>query len=212
VKTAGGILVGVSIDMFDVIKWDILSYCVSVHIKAKKDNVLWRVIVVYGSAYEEHKLDSVNELHNVYACWNGPTLVGGDVNLIRERCEKNTSNINQHSANLFNDWINNFSLMELKNPSRQFSWANNHDNLVMALLYRVFVSTYWDSLYPASSLSSKARVGSDHTPIIVDTATLKIPHDKQFRFEKWWFKIEGFEQVVAKFWQTPFHLQTYVDR
>jgi hypothetical protein len=100
--------------------------------------------------------------------------------------------------------------MELKNPSRQFSWANNQDNLVIALLDRVFVCTCWDSLFPASS--SKARVGSDHTPIIVDTGALKIPHDKQFRFEKWWLKIEGFEQVVAKFWQAPCHLQNSVDR
>jgi hypothetical protein len=30
---------------------------------------------------------------------------------------------------IFNDWINKFNLMELKNPSRQFSWANNQDNL-----------------------------------------------------------------------------------
>jgi predicted metallo-beta-lactamase superfamily hydrolase len=125
VKTAGGILVGVSIDMFDVIKWDILSYCVSVQIKAKKDNVLWTVIVVYGYAYEEHKLEFINELHNIMACWNGPTLIGGDFNLIRERGEKNTRNINQHWANLFNDWINKFNLMEIKNPSRQFSCANS---------------------------------------------------------------------------------------
>jgi hypothetical protein len=96
---------------------------------------------VYGSAYEEHKLEFINELHNVYACWSGPTLVGGDFNLIRERCEKNTGNINQYWANLFNDWINKFSLMEPKNTSRQFPWTNNQDNLVMALPDRVFVST-----------------------------------------------------------------------
>ncbi|XP_047071299.1 uncharacterized protein LOC124680262 [Lolium rigidum] len=199
--------------MFDVIKWDILSYCVSMHIKAKKkDNVLWRVIAVYGSAYEEHKLEFINELHNIMACWNGPTLIGGDFNLIREKCEKNTGNINQHWANLFNDWINKFNLMEIKNPSRQFSWANNQDNLVMALLDRVFVTTCWDSLFPASSLASKARVGSDHTPLVVDTGPLKIPCTKQFRFEKWWLNIEGFDQMVAKFWQAPCHLQKSIDR
>jgi hypothetical protein len=44
----------------------------------------------------------------VYASWSGPTLVGGDFNLIREACEKNTCNINQRWEYLFNDWINNF--------------------------------------------------------------------------------------------------------
>jgi hypothetical protein len=56
--------------------------------------VSWRFILVYGSTYEEHKLEFIIELHNVYAKWNGPTLVGGDFNLIRESGEKNNGNIN----------------------------------------------------------------------------------------------------------------------
>jgi hypothetical protein len=114
VKTAGGILVGINSDLFDIVRWDIFSYCVSVQIKAKNDNVVWRCIVVYGSDYEGHELDFINELHNVVACWRGPTLVGGDFNLIRDKGEKNTVNINQHWANLFNDWINKFNLFLLK--------------------------------------------------------------------------------------------------
>jgi hypothetical protein len=178
VKTAGGILVVINYDIFDIVRWDIFSYRVSVQIEAKKDSVIWRVIDVYDCAYEEHKLDFINELHNVVACWSGPTLVGGDFNLIRDRGEKNIGNINQHWANLFNDWINKFNLLELKNPSRQFSWDNNQDNLVMALLDRVFVSTCWEALFPASSLASKPRVGSDHAPLIVDTGALKITQSK----------------------------------
>jgi hypothetical protein len=82
----------------------------------------------------------------------------------------------------------------------------------MALLDRVFVSTCWVSLFPASSVSSKARVGSDHTLFIVDTGYLKVPHEKQFRFEKWWLNNESFNQVVAKFWQSPYHLEKSIDR
>jgi hypothetical protein len=82
--------------------------------------VVWRFISVYGSAYDEHKLEFFNELHNTYASWNGPTLVGGNFNLIRESKEKNNGNTNQHWANMFNDWINKFALIEIKNSSRQF--------------------------------------------------------------------------------------------
>jgi hypothetical protein len=71
----------------------------------------------------------------VFTSWNGPTLVGGDFNLIRKSCEKDTRNINQHWADLFNDWI----LLEIKNSSRQFTWANNQDNLIMAFLDRFFL-------------------------------------------------------------------------
>jgi hypothetical protein len=55
-------------------------------------------------------------------------------------------------------------------------------------------------------------VGSDHTPLVVDTGALKIPNNKQFKFEKWWLKVQGFELVVAKFWNAPCHLSKAIDR
>ena len=155
---------------------------------------MWRFIAVYGSSYEEHKLEFINELHNVFASWSGPTLVGGDFNLVRNRSEKNTGNINQKWANLFNDWVNKFGLIELKNAGRKFTWANNQDNLVMATLDRVFITTCWDNLFPASLVKALPRLGSDHTPLVVDTWALPIPKVKQFRFEKWWLQQEGLDR------------------
>ena len=67
--TAGGIIVGISVDLFDVISWDIHLFSVSALLKCKKDGTIWKLISVYGSAYEEHKLEFINELHNVYANW-----------------------------------------------------------------------------------------------------------------------------------------------
>jgi hypothetical protein len=77
VGTAGGILVGVKEDSFEVISWEIFKYCVLVIIKDRKIQKIWRFISIYGSSYEEHKLEFINELHNVMACWDGPTLIGG---------------------------------------------------------------------------------------------------------------------------------------
>jgi exonuclease III len=119
--TARGILVGINKDLFDICRCDIHTFSVVVLLKNKSDGVVWRFISVYGSAYDEHKLEFINELHNTYASWNGPTLVGGDFNLIHESKEKNNGNINQHWANMFNDWINKFALIEIKNSSRQFT-------------------------------------------------------------------------------------------
>ena len=163
IRTAGGILVGVSVDLFEVISWNINQYCVTVLLKNKNDNNMWRYISVYGTAYEEQKLAFINELHNVMASWVGPTAIGGDFNLIREASEKSSGNINQHWADLFNDWINRFGLLEIKSAGRRFTWANNQDNLIMAILDRVFSTTCWDQMYPTSNVKTLARVGSDHT-------------------------------------------------
>ena len=132
--------------------------------------------------------------------------------MIRESCEKNTGNINQHWDDLFNDWINKFSLMELKNAGRRYTWANNQDNLVMALLDRVFMSTCWDAMFPARNVTSKPRVGSDHTPLIVDTGAIIAPRIRQFRFEKWWLQVDGFDQLVAKIRSAPCHCISAIDR
>ena len=73
--TAGGILVGVSLDLFEVLSWNINQYSVIVLIKNKSDSNIWRYISVYGTAYDEYKLDFINELHNVMASWVSPTAI-----------------------------------------------------------------------------------------------------------------------------------------
>ena len=95
---------------------------------------------MYGSAYDAFKLDFIQEPHSVFDMWDGPTMIGGDFNLVREGCDKNTGEINQHWADLFNDWINKFGLIEIKNTGRKYTWANNQENLGLVSLDRVFVS------------------------------------------------------------------------
>jgi hypothetical protein len=163
---AGGILVGVKSDVFEVVSWDIHSFCVMSLVGISVIKVCGDFF--YGSAYDEFKLNFINKLHNVLGLWDGPTLIGGDFNLINECKEKNTSNINQHWANLFNDWINKFESIELKNAGRKFTWANNQDNLIMVAIDRIFMTICWENMFPVVSLRALARVRSDHTPQVFD--------------------------------------------
>jgi hypothetical protein len=82
--------------------------------------------VIYGSSYEEKKMDFISKLHIVLSAWQDPTLVGvGDFNLVRYQKDKNTGNINFTHSTAFNEWINEWSLIEIKDPSRSFTWSNN---------------------------------------------------------------------------------------
>ena len=65
VGTTGGILVGVKEDRFDIIHCDIHTFCISCILKFKNKDTKWRLISIYGSAYDEFKLDFLNELNNV---------------------------------------------------------------------------------------------------------------------------------------------------
>lgn len=51
-------------------------------IQDKKKGFNWKLVVVYGSPYEECNEDFLKELHSVMQAWKGPILVGGDFNLI----------------------------------------------------------------------------------------------------------------------------------
>lgn len=53
--SAGGILMGVHIDQFDIISWDIRKFSVSCVLKHKVKKKEFRVTTVYASPYEEGK-------------------------------------------------------------------------------------------------------------------------------------------------------------
>lgn len=76
VGTAGGILVGLNSKTMEALAWRNTNSCVSVMIKNIADKFVWRYVCVYGSHYEEGKLDFIQELHEVIDSWYGPTLFG----------------------------------------------------------------------------------------------------------------------------------------
>jgi hypothetical protein len=93
VGSASGILVGVNGDLFEVIAWEIKTFSISVVLKNKISENICRITTVYGSAYEEKKQELISELHELFLNWDGPSMIGGDFNLIRSSKDKNNSNI-----------------------------------------------------------------------------------------------------------------------
>ena len=102
-NTAGGILVGFTSDMFEVIGFINKKFGVVSTIKSKSDKFVWQLIVVYGSAYPEFKVEFVAELHDILESVSYPVLVCGDFNLVRQQSDKSNGVINPQFAFLFND-------------------------------------------------------------------------------------------------------------
>ena len=138
-------------------------------------------------------------------------LIGGDFNLTRGISDKNNENINFHWSDIFNNWINLLGLIELKNPTRSYTWTNNQDNPIMAVLDRVFISTDLDSLYTNISISSAPRAGSDHVPLIINFGVDTIPKPYLFRFEKWWLEQEDICHVIEISWNSPCYLSNPIE-
>lgn len=65
---------------------------------------------------------------------------------------------------------------------------------------RILATTCWDSHFAACFAWSKARVGSDHSPLILDTGETKENRAKYFYFQESWFQYEGFHELVKERW------------
>jgi exonuclease III len=72
--TKGGILVGLKNQTMDILGWQHYEYSDVCLVKNLKDNGIWRLISVYGSPYDEHKLDFINELEMIMGPGRGPPL------------------------------------------------------------------------------------------------------------------------------------------
>ena len=125
IGTAGGIAVGVDLDFYDIISWDIKSFSVSVIVKLKNSNITVRVVTVYGSSYEEKKEAFISELHELFVDYHGHTLIGGDFNLVRFQKDKSNGVIDHKWSDKFNAWVKIWSLLEVKLSNRRFTWGNN---------------------------------------------------------------------------------------
>lgn len=168
-RTAGGILVGLNSDIFNVTVGELLKFSISLMLQEKKTGFSWKLVVVYGSPYEEGKQEFIDELHTIMQSWRGPMMLGGDFNLIRSSSDKNNSNINYRWVDAFNEWIDKWGLVELNPTNRKYTWTNNQENLVLAKLDRIFVTTDWDANFPLSRVKALARTPSDHNPLLIDT-------------------------------------------
>ena len=91
--------------------------------------------------------------------------------------------INNQITYLFNDWVNKWLLMEIIIANRKHTWSNNPDNPIFVATDRVFASVSWDNHFPLSVVTALRRVGSDHTPLLLDTGAQRVTSPKMFRFK-----------------------------
>jgi hypothetical protein len=106
-------------------------------------------------------------------------------------------------SDLFNEWVNKFGLVELKNSARAFTWTNNQEFPIMVAIDKILCTTSFEQKFPLSFVSTKARAISDHIPLILNLGIREVKKPRLFRFKKWWLEQPDFKELVAKTWATP---------
>jgi hypothetical protein len=72
-----------------------------------------RITTFYSSPYEEKNDEFISELHELFLNWEGPTIIGGDFNLVRSQLDKSNGNIDHRWVDKFNAWIELWALVEI---------------------------------------------------------------------------------------------------
>jgi hypothetical protein len=110
--------------------------------------------------------------------------------------------VNVKWVDLFKDWINKFCLIELKSSCRTYTWTNNQEQLIMTAIDKVLCTNSFEQKFSLAFVSTKARVHSDHVPLILNMHCSERKKPSLFIFEKWWLEQADFKELVKKVWET----------
>jgi exonuclease III len=207
---SGGLLVGFNTDIFDVISQDTSEFMISCLIHHKYKNISWNFINVYGAAQIENKDRFLSEFSSICSKSKGPTIFGGDFNVIRTNEEKNKPGILSKWSNLFNSIIEMHGLIELDLSDRLYTWSNNRDNPTFEKLDRFLVNPDWDLLFHNAMVRGLDRSLSDHVPLLLKTEEKK-KHSDEFRYELSWKFRPGFRDIVFNNWSLPVRSKKSID-
>jgi exonuclease III len=197
---SGGMLMGFTDSFFDVGRVSLGQYFISASILCRADNFKMEVMGVYGPADHSHSHEFFEEISARVAASDLPILMGGDFNLLRDAADKSNDRINWARMDAFNDNIANWGLREIPRTGARYTWTNKHLNPVRCVLDRVFIAPELDSHFPLCSLLAKTSLGSDHTPLILDSGQESQCSGNRFFFETGWMEVENFADMFAALW------------
>lgn len=115
-------------DVFEVLEWQKRTFSISCVIKCLANGFCCRINTVYGPANDDKKNNFIEELFAICTDWDGPSLTGGDFNLIRKQSDKSNGIVDLAWCDKFNNWVDECNLIELQLMGRRFTWTNNQEN------------------------------------------------------------------------------------
>jgi len=83
----------------------------------------------------------------------------------------------------------------------KFTWSNKQKDPILIKLDRILVSDSWEFNFPNCRAWSKASVGSDHCPLILDSGEVGNTRSSYFSFNEQWLLQEGFCEMVQDRWR-----------
>ena len=193
-----------------IVAWDRAEWVVSAHACRSYSVTLeiahisspassWTLSCVYGPVLEDLKPAFVTELRDVCTQYTGPLLVCGDFNQIYCAEDKNNSRLNLRSMRRFRRAIDESHLQELYLNGRLYTWSSRRSTPTLERLDRAFANVDWLEAFPSHHLRCLSSDCSDHSPLLLQLCSQPWAKSR-FRFEAFWTRLDGFQEVVADAW------------
>lgn len=195
-----GLVMGVNVQDFEIEDYISGFYFLRILVRNRITNFRFWIVNVYGPAQHEFSGDFVKEMEGFCSNADFPFIMGGDFNLIRNNKERNQGQGDPNLMDLFNEFIGNYQLREIYVSGVKFTWSNKQSRPTLIKLDRILASQEWDLHFGNCFAWSKPRVGSDHSPLILDTGEHREAKANYFFFEEGWLQHEEFKGLVFSKW------------
>ncbi|KAK1684683.1 hypothetical protein QYE76_045531 [Lolium multiflorum] len=166
---SGGMLLGFRDSVFEVGRVTLRRYFISTSILSRADRFKMEVVGVYGPADHAFSPHFLQEISDKVSSSEFPILMGGNFNLLRDATDKNNNSINWARMDEFSENIANWGLHEIPRTGARYTWTNKRLNPTRCVLDRVLIAPELEAHFPMCSLAAETSLGSDHTPLILDS-------------------------------------------
>lgn len=133
------------------------EYMIQLNLWDKINKVKWNLLIVYGAAHDDLKLQFLSELSSFCSKSTEPLVFGSDFNIIRYSFERNKVGGGQRFSGLFNAFINFHELKEIVMTGGLFTWSNNQEDPLLEKLDRIIVSKDWEDFFPHAMVRKLPR-------------------------------------------------------
>jgi hypothetical protein len=127
-------------------------------------------------------------------------MVVGDFNMILYASEKNNDNLDRTMMARFRSFVQELELKDLYLHGRRFTWSSEREIPTLTRIDRALVSIDWDLQNPDAFLQALSSSASDHAALHLSFSASLRPQ-RRFKFELFWLKLDGFDEVVKEAWK-----------
>lgn len=163
----------------------------------------WKLILVYGSPYIEHRLEVWNNISLNINPEDDRIVVCGDFNQVEFIDQKLGGLKNIQGREEFSRWRMNLGLFEIPSVGTRFTWCTNRagDERIYERLDRIYCSEGWMQDHLEAITFNLPIMVSDHGPGLLNTNPTQSRKKRLIKIDSWCLDFAEPKEIVQGVWE-----------